>query len=130
MSADGGTFNIGSQQAGAIYQAAGDQNIWHAGGTLTMGPLGAVADLRSALEKASLPAPVQRGAERAISAVETELQDAAPDKRRIGSYVERLIGDLHQAGALVTAGESLLAPLRTLTSWLGPAGLAALRLIS
>lgn len=130
MSAGGGTFNIGSQQAGAIYQAGGDQNIWHAGGTLTMGPLAAVADLRSALDTTSLPQPVQRDAERALSAVETELRGATPDKRRIASYLERLTGNLHQAGALVTAGESLLAPLRTLASWLGPAGLAALRLVS
>jgi hypothetical protein len=130
VSANGGVFNIGSQQAGAIYQAAGDQTIGHAGGTLAMGPWGAVADLRSALETATLSGPAQSDAERTLKDVEAELQRDTPDKRRIGSHVERLVAVLGQAGALMTAGESLLAPLRTLAAWLGPAGLAALRLLS
>jgi hypothetical protein len=44
--------------------------------------------------------------------------------------VEGLVTLRGQLGALVTAGESLLAPLRTLGSWLGPAGVAALRLMA
>jgi hypothetical protein len=51
-------------------------------------------------------------------------------KGRIGSYVGRLIDVLTQAGTLVSAGESLLPPLRTLAAWLGAAGLGALRLLA
>jgi hypothetical protein len=130
MSADGGVFNIGSQQAGAIYQAAGSQTIRHAGGTLTTGPVGAVADLRCAIKAAMLPHPAERDAAQALDDVEVELTRAAPDKRRIGSYLDRLVAVLGQAGALVTAGESLLPPLRTLASWLGTAGLGTLQQLS
>lgn len=130
MSAGGGVFNIGSQQAGAIYQATGDQTIRHAGGTLTTGPLSAVADLRSALREALPSQLASREAEQALDEIEGELERDQPDKGRIGSHVERLIGVLSQAGALVSAGESLLPPLRTLAVWLGAAGLGALRLLA
>jgi hypothetical protein len=52
------------------------------------------------------------------------------DKARVGTLVEELTGTLKEAGALATAGESLLSPLKTLASWVGPAGLAAIRLLS
>jgi hypothetical protein len=126
----GGAFSIGSQQAGAIYQAAGHQTIRHAGGTLTMGPLGAAEELRAGLRTATLPEPTRREAERALDAVEAELERPAPDQERVGAHLDRLVAGLGKAGALATAGESLLRPLRSLACWLGPAGLAALRLLT
>ena len=55
MSAQGGGFTIGSQQAVTINQAAGDQTINNPGGKLTLKPQGAVADLRGALHAADVP---------------------------------------------------------------------------
>jgi hypothetical protein len=130
VSAQGGGFTIGSQQAVTINQAARDQTINNPGGTLTIAPQGAVADLRGALHAAALPDPARREAEHALDAVEAELECPGPDKSRIATLVEKLTYTLKEAGALATAGESLLSPLKTLTSWLGPAGLAALRLLS
>jgi hypothetical protein len=130
VSAQGGGFTIGSQQAVTINQAARDQTINNPGGTLTIAPQGAVADLRGALQATALPDPARREAERALDAVETELERPAPHKERVGTFVEGLTDTLKEAGALATAGESLLSPLKTLASWLGPAGLAAIRLLA
>jgi hypothetical protein len=129
VSAQGGGITIGSQQANTINNAARDQTINSAGGTLTI-EQGAVADLRGALQTAALPDPTRREAEQALHAVEAELDCPSPDKGRIGNLVEGLTDTLKEAGALATAGESLLSPLKTLTSWLGPAGVAAVRLLS
>jgi hypothetical protein len=130
MSAQGGGLTIGSQVGVTINNAARDQIIDNPSGTLTIAPQGAVADLRGALQAAVLPDPVRLEAERALDAVEAELDCPGPDKRRIGSLVEGLTDTLKEAGALATAAESLLSPLKVLMSWLGPAGAAALRLLS
>jgi hypothetical protein len=123
-------FTIGSQQAVTINQAARDQTINNPAGTLTIAPQGAVADLRGALQAAALPDPTRREAEQTLDAVEAELESPGPDKARIGTLVARLTETLKEAGALATAGESLLSPLKKLTSWLAPAGQAALGLLS
>ena len=130
MSAGGAAFNIGSQQAGAIYQAAGDQTIQQAGGTLTVGALGAVGDLRAALESTAMPDADRRDVERDLGAVEAELGASSPDKDQIGGRLERMIGVLDRAGALAGAAESLAGPLRSLASFAGAAGVAALRLLA
>jgi hypothetical protein len=130
VSGGGAAFNIGSQQAGAIYQAAGDQTIQQAGGTLTVGALRAAGDLRTALESTAMPDAVKREVEQDLEAVEAELGASPPDKDRIGGRVERMIGVLSQAGALAGAGESLVSPLRSIASFAGAAGVAALRLLA
>jgi hypothetical protein len=122
-------FNIGSQQAGAIYQAAGNQTIHHGGGTLSVDALDAAADLRTALEATELPASLRHEADHALEALETELQAPEPDKGAIGAGVERVVGILGQAGALASAGEGLVGPLRAIASFAGVAGAAALRLL-
>ena len=126
----GGAFNIASQQAGAIYQAAGDQRIAHGGGTLAVHRLSAVADLRAAIEAASLPEPARHDATSEVEAIESELEEPAPDRGRIAAGVERLTETLREAGALASAGEALAGPLRSLASWAGAAGVAALRLLA
>lgn len=129
MSGGGVAFNIGSQQAGAIYQAAGNQTIEHGDGTLTVAALGAVSDVRGALDSAGVSGPARREAEEALETVETELEGGAPDKGRIAAGVERAVGILDRAGVLAQAGESLASPLRSLASFAGVAGVAALRLL-
>ena len=113
-----------------INQAARDQTINFPGGTPTIAPQGAVADLRGALQAAALPEAARREAEQSLELVEAELERPAPDKERIGTFVDGLTDTVKEAGALVTAGESLLSPLKALASWLGPAGVSALRLLS
>lgn len=130
MSTGGVAFHIGSQQAGAIYQAAGDQTIGHAGGTLALGALRAVDDLRTALESAPVPAAAKHEVEHALEAVESELGAPEPDRGRIARRLERIIGILGKAGALASTGESLLSPLRSIASFAGAAGATALRLLA
>ena len=123
------TFNIGSQQAGAIYQAGGDQTIHRGGGTLSIEALDAAADLRTALAGTDLPAPARQEAEQALETVETELHAPVPDKSAVAGGVERITRALGQAGALASAGEALASPLRSIASFAGVAGAAALRLL-
>ena len=130
MSTQGVAFNIASQQAGAIYQAAGDQTIAHGGGTLAVGALGAVSDLRAALESTPMPPAARREVERALEGVQAELASPAPDEAAVGGRVERIVGILGKAGALASAGESLAGPLRSIASFAGVAGAAALRLLA
>jgi hypothetical protein len=130
MSAQGGGLTIGSQQAKTINNVGRDQVINNVGHDQTIELQGAVADLRGALQAAALPDPTRREAEQTLDAVEAELESPGPDKARIGTLVARLTETLKEAGALATAGESLLSPLKKLTSWLAPAGQAALGLLS
>jgi hypothetical protein len=77
QSREASAFTIGSQQAGAIYQAGGDQIIQHGEGTLSAGVLEAVSEVRSALVAASsalCPADRQR-ADDSLEAVEVELRE-------------------------------------------------------
>jgi hypothetical protein len=124
-SGGGGTFNIGSQQAGAIYQSAGDQVIHHGGGTLNAGVLNAVADLRSAVEAANLSAADRETAARSLDAVEEELKKEEPDKGRIAAALEWVTSALTTAGALVTA----VQPLTGLAGWLGAAGVGLAKML-
>ena len=122
----GGTFNIGSQQAGAIYQAAGDQVVHHGEGTLTAGVLNAVSDLRNAVAAADLPPAEREVADKSLDVVDEELQRPEPDKIRVAGALERMAGGLLRAGRLARATESL----RAVAGWLGPAGLGLLKLLA
>jgi hypothetical protein len=128
VSAQEARIEIGSQVAETINIAGRDQMIDNSGGTQTIE--GAVAALRGALQTAVLADPTRREAEQALDAVGAELDCPGPDQARIGSLVEGLTRTLKEAGALATAGESLVSPLKTLTSLLGSAGLAAVGLLS
>jgi hypothetical protein len=125
QSGGGGTFNIGSQQAGAIYQSAGDQVIHHGEGTLHVGVLNAVADLRSAVEAANLAPADRETAARSLDAVEEELKKEEPDKGRIAGALEWVTGALTTAGALATA----IQPLTGLAGWLGAAGVGLVKML-
>lgn len=121
----GGTFNIGSQQAGAIYQSAGDQVVHHGGGTLNAEVINAVADLRSAVAAADLSPEDRAGAERSLAVVDDELKKEEPDKGRIASALEWVAEKLKGAGALAAA----TVALRTVGAWLGPAGAALVAML-
>ncbi|HEX2126947.1 MAG TPA: DUF5955 family protein [Thermoleophilaceae bacterium] len=121
----GGTFNIGSQQAGAIYQAGGDQVIHHGGGTLNAEVIHAVSDLHSAVAAAPLSPEDRAGAERSLAVVDEELKKEEPDKGRIAGALEWVAGKLEGAGALAGAAEAL----KTVGTWLGPAGATLLGIL-
>jgi hypothetical protein len=124
-SGGGGTFNIGSQQAGAIFQSAGDQVVHHGHGTLHAGVINAVADLRSAVHAANLPAADRERAAASLDAVEEELKREEPDKGRIAAALEWVTGALTTAGALATA----IQPLTGLAGWLGAAGVTLAKML-
>lgn len=118
---DGGsTFNIGSQQAGAIYQSAGDQVIYHGGGRLATNVLDALSDIRIALESAApaLPADQRHEADHLMSSVEAEARQPEPDKHRIAGALRRIAAFLNGAGALAGSVDAF----HQLAAWLGTVG--------
>ncbi len=118
----GGTFNIASQQAGAIFQAAGDQTIHHGEGTMTVDVLGAVSDLRGAVEASDLRRGDRRDALRALDEVEAELRRPSPEKERVAGKLHRTAALLKEAGGLAGAANAL----QQLARWLGPVGVGLL----
>jgi hypothetical protein len=122
----GATFNIGKQQAGAIYQAGRDQVIHHGGGTLSVGLQSAVSDIRAAIASADLAEADRRSADEALGDVEAQLQSAEPNKHRIAGRLEGLAHILSRAGALAGA----MNGMHTLASWLGPVGVSLLQLLA
>jgi ATP phosphoribosyltransferase regulatory subunit HisZ len=126
----GGVFNINGQQAGTINNVAGDQTIGRQDSTLHAASLGDIGVLRAALAELSLPANARRAAIRALDAAEEELQQPAPDKRRVAGRLEEVAGVLGQFGVLVSAADRLVGPLQQLAGWLGPAGHALAALLS
>lgn len=125
----GGVFNIGSQQAGAIYNAGRDQTIHGGGGTLATEAVNAIADLRAALESLPLTVADRREADEALSDASAEAVSAEPNKGKVAARVERALDIVERAGDLAGAGAKLAAPVATLAGWLGPAGAALLKLI-
>jgi hypothetical protein len=122
----GGTFNIGNQQAGAIFQAAGDQTIHHGEGAMSVEALNAVSELRTLVEAGALRSGDKRDALKALDRVETELRDDAPEKSRVADNLQRLARLLDGAGALAGATNAL----RGLATWLGPLGVGLLRMLT
>ena len=103
-----------------------DQTIHDGGGTLAIGVLEAVSDLRAAVATAPLPAAQRRHADHALDAVEDELDRPEPNPRRVADRLERLVEVLEEAGALAGAAERVNGPLRRLAGWLGAAGAGVL----
>jgi hypothetical protein len=124
----GGVFNINSQQAGTINNVAGDQRIGRLESSLQAGAMREVAELRAALAELALPDHARQASGEALDAVEEELRQPVPDKRRVAGRLEQLAGVLGPLGVLVGAADRLVGPLQHLAGWLGPAGhaLAAL----
>lgn len=114
----GSTFNIGSQQAGAIYQSAGDQAIYRGGGQLATNVLDALSDIRIALESATpaLSADQRHEADHLMSSVEAEARRPEPDKHRIADALSRIAALLKGAGALAGSAEAF----HQVAAWLGP----------
>jgi hypothetical protein len=122
----GAVFNIGNQQAGQIYNAGRDQTIEGNVGTFSAEAVHAIADLRSALDAVPLTAADRAEAERALDEAHEQAARPEPDKGKVASAVERAV-ELERGAGEVAA--ELAGPIKTLATWLGPAGAALLKLV-
>ena len=117
-------FNIGTQNAGAVYMVGGDQYIEHAEGVLSI-EARALSELRAAVAAAapSLSDRDRKRVEESIDVVDTELRRPQPDRARVAERLARVAKILKQAGELATSA----AALHQLAGWLGPAGVSLLQ---
>jgi hypothetical protein len=122
----GSAFNIGSQQAGVIYNSAGDQVVYGGGGQLTLNVFNAVSDLRASVASAApaLSVEQRREAGELLDDVDAEVHRAGPDKGRLAGVLARLVRLLNAAG--VAAGS--IGALHQLVAWLGPAAASIISL--
>lgn len=126
------SFNIGSQNAGLINNVQGDQTVRGGQHVAISSPAEAVAamrQIRAEIESTALPSKTKAEARKLADQIERQLEQPQPDKRTAGERLARLTSVLVSAGALATAGTSLLTGLTTLAAWLGPFGLSALELL-
>jgi hypothetical protein len=127
------TFNIGSQNANAINNVAGDMTI--NGGqrlevTSAADALAIVRQLSAAIGNAQLPASGAKTAGDDLREVEQQLARPTPDRATIADRLTSVTRVLGSAGALVHAGAALGTGIAALATWLGPLGAPILHLLS
>jgi hypothetical protein len=88
--------------------------------------LNAVRTLRGSLAGLDLPEQVRSAAGRALDEIEDELRIPDPDRGVITARLERFTELLTSRGAVASGGASLIRPIRTIATWLGPIGAALL----
>lgn len=127
---DGTQYAAGRDQ----YVAHGDQYVAGRDQVVSAGPnrelRAEVASLREALAELRLTATERAEAEQELDAVDQALRDDEPDRSAVGEHLSKLTRGLKEAGALASAGESVLRSLGTIASWLGPVGAGVLALLS
>jgi hypothetical protein len=128
------TFNIGNQSGGIVNNVGRDQ-FNYGGQQAIVVPLEAafraVDDLRTAIRAARLDPAATARARAEIEELDRAMHAAPePDRPAAATTVERLTTQLGRAGALATAGASLIGPLRTIAGWLGPLGERVLQILA
>jgi hypothetical protein len=127
---DGTQYAAGRDQ----YVAHGDQYVAGRDQVVFAGPnrelRAEVASLREALAELRLTATERADAERELDAVDQALRDDEPDRSVVGGHLSRLTEGLKEAGALASAGESVLRSLGMIARWLGPIGAGVLALLA
>jgi hypothetical protein len=88
--------------------------------------LNAVRTLRASLARLELPERVRSQAGRALDGIEGELRMPDPDRGVVTARLERLAELLTGAGAVASAGATLIRPIRQIAAWIGPIGAALL----
>jgi hypothetical protein len=88
--------------------------------------LNAVRTLRGTLARLELPGEVRSEAGRALDEIDGELRIPDPDRGVITARLERFTELLTGAGAVASAGASLIRPIRQIAAWVGPIGAALL----
>ncbi|MGO9788796.1 MAG: hypothetical protein ACLP8S_04465 [Solirubrobacteraceae bacterium] len=124
----GSVFNIGSQHAGEIYQAAGDQTIYHAGGLSSVDFAKAMSELRTAVAGAAgqLSEGERRQAEQMLGTVDSELRRSEPSRERIATALGKVATILKRAGRLADT----IGAFHQLAAILGPAAVGLIGLIA
>lgn len=116
------------------YVAHGDQYVAGRDQVISAGPnreiRAEVASLRDALAELRLTTAERAAAERELDAVDEALSDEEPDRSVVGSHLSRLTQGLKDAGALASAGESVLRSLGTIARWVGPVAAGVLALLT
>ena len=125
------TFNIG-QQTGVNTNVAGDMSLYGGQQYVAGSPEEVRADLaalREVVAGLGLQPEVQQEATDLIDEADRELAQPTPQPDKVGGPMTRLANLLSDAGAVASAGASLIAPLQRIGSWLGIAGKAILAVL-
>ena len=125
------TFNIG-QQTGVNTNVAGDMTVYGGQQFVAGAPeemRAELATLREVVAGLGLQPDVQQEATDLIDEADSELAQPTPQPEKVGGLMERLTNLLSDAGAVASAGASLIPPLQRIGSWLGVAGKAILALL-
>ncbi|SHM38882.1 hypothetical protein [Actinacidiphila paucisporea] len=132
-----GPVNAGDGQQ---YVAGGDQYIVHgdqfiAGGDQTVDRsdhrqlLFDVSALQELLADLRLTSGERQSAEGDIAGLRDALDRDEPDREQAGRHLREFAAGLHQAGAIASAGTSLMDAAGRIAHWLGPLGLGAMALL-
>ena len=92
--------------------------------------LNAVRTLRGSLAGLGMPGEVRSEAGRALDEIDDELRMPEPDRGVVTARLERCTELLIGAGAIASAGTSLIRPIRAIATWLGPIGAPLLRQVA
>jgi hypothetical protein len=105
------TFNIGTQNAGAIQNVGGDLVVHdgiHGTANVHVTELrDRLAQLREEIDGLGLPAEAHAAASKALAEAEAEAAAPAPRSKRIAGSLRRLTDTLNDAGALTSAAMSV-----------------------
>jgi hypothetical protein len=114
------TFNIGSQNAGAIQNVGGDmvvQDGIHGTANVHVIELrDRLAQLREEIDRLGLPADSHAAAGEALAEAEAETAAPAPRSKRIADSLRRVTDTLTDAGALTSAAVSVARALASAVS--------------
>lgn len=109
------TFNIGSQNAGAIQNVGGDlvvQDGIHGTANVHVIELrDRLAQLREEIDGLALPADSRAAASEALAEAEAEAAAPAPRSKRIAASLRRVTETLNDAGALTSAAATVARAL-------------------
>ncbi|WP_026552440.1 hypothetical protein [Arthrobacter sp. H20] len=127
------SFNIGNQTGGVINNVAGNQRVsgtQHGAAVSTSSVREAVQALRAAVDDADLDEATSVAVSGHLKDIETEVSAQDPDRSMVGTTLDQLAGLLMSAGAVATAGQSLIGPIRLVASWVGSLGPAVAQLLA
>ena len=105
---------------------AGHDQVVHTGPAETLAEL---ASIRQALDELRLTAAERNGVEADVAAMEAAARADDPDAHALRQRLESLTSTLKDAGALASAGSTLVDSIAKLARWLGPLGAGVLSML-
>lgn len=118
-------FNIGQQTGGVINNVSGTQRITggqHGEVIPVDTARNALLQLHRAVQHAGLDAEQSAAAATSLDVLDAELAKPDPDRSKAGQALDELTSWLLSAGALATAGQALVGPIRAIATWVGSWG--------